>query len=223
MLIELVGVAGAGKTTLLRALAARDETLRLELAVAKVRYPVYLSRHCLNFAADYWRHYRNTRWFSREEHRAMIYLQGWFDEARRLRKQTKPLPVTLLDHGPVYRLARLMTFGPELTRGIAFSRWWQQQLENWAQGLNAIVWLDTDDEQLLQRIRLRQQDHIMKQYSDDKIMQFLQRYRIAYADIITRMSATNRQLKLICLDSGIQPVGELATAVSITLDRIDKR
>ena len=72
-------------------------------------------------------HYRRDRWFTWNEMKSMAFLDAWLRAARRQRPTAAV--TTVLDHGPVYRLARLREFGPAVTGSERFQRWWRASLE----------------------------------------------------------------------------------------------
>jgi hypothetical protein len=126
--------------------------------------------------------YRSDRWFSREELRAIAYLGAWaelLDESR-----SPESSVTILDHGPVFRLATLREFGPAVAQSAAFERWWRQASQRWRRILDAVVWLDAPDDLLVQRIRFREKDHIVKKCEDAEARRFLGRYRTGLESVL---------------------------------------
>jgi shikimate kinase len=185
LVLELVGPAGAGKTTLSRTLCQRDPRMVAGLRVGKARQARLTLQHSAALLPTFLRRHRSDRWFNRAELRAMAYLAGWPEVLGRDAPEPR---VTLLDHGPVFRLAVLREFGPALTRSGAFERHWSLELERWGALLDRVVWLDASDDVLMERIRQREQDHGVKEGSDEAVRAFLGRYRTRLEDVLGRLS-----------------------------------
>ena len=114
----------------------------------------------------------------------MTYCRAW---PRRLARPDTPRLVTVLDHGPVFRLARLRAFGPPVTREAAFCRWWERSIALWGGLLDAVIVLDAPDDVLVERIRTREERHRMKEQSSERTVRFLKRYRDTYREILEKL------------------------------------
>ncbi len=220
LVVELVGPAGVGKTTLVQALQQRNRAITTTIPLREVEYIPFLLRDVWQFLPAYWRHYRHTRWFTWSETRSMIYLKAW---RQALTRQTEAVePMILLDHGPIFRLAMLREFGPDLINSPAYRRWWSDVLQQWAKTIDLIVWLDAPDETLLARIEQRQRWHAVKGQPAQVGYEFLRRYRGAYAHIITQMTTPDRS-QLLCLNTHQLLPTQLADAVLTACTTIEKR
>ena len=82
----------------------------------------------------------------------MVILNGWSRQLNAPR--LKDTSVLILDQGPVYMLAELLRHGPPNFRNSA-SKWWERVCADWANVLDMVICLDTQDATLLQRIRSR--------------------------------------------------------------------
>ena len=130
------------------------------------------------------------RWFTWDEIKSMVYLRGWPSV---LKQQASSHTTTiLLDHGPVFKLAKLLAFGPERLRSGGFSKWWNEMFEQWASTLDVIIWLDASDRDLMERINTRTQRHAVKGQSEREASVFLARYRTSYEQILKRLTASGR-------------------------------
>jgi hypothetical protein len=112
LVVEVIGPAGSGKTTLATALCRRPEiTAGIELSRAS--HVPHLIHHTLLLLPVFLLVRGDGGWLTRKEMRSMTYLRAW---PRQLTRTPAERAVTILDHGPVFRLARLRAFGPRITR-----------------------------------------------------------------------------------------------------------
>ena len=54
----------------------------------------------------------------------MVYLKAWYRDVIRQQQAPSDDLATVLDHGPIYRLAMRGEFGPDLTKNPLYARWW---------------------------------------------------------------------------------------------------
>ncbi len=120
--------------------------------------------------------------------------------------------VTLLDLGPIYRLAFLREFGPEITTSQLYKRWWASLLDQWAATLDMVIWLDAPDAILLERIRARDQRHTIKEQSEQEAFEVLARYRTSFEQTIAE-SVTDHQVTLLRFDTNQASVEQIADSV----------
>lgn len=210
---EVVGPAGAGKTTLLQTLSKRDGRILPGLTLPKTTFIPTLVNNSLVFAPSFLRHYRHDRWFTLGEMRSMAYLTGWQQVLRR--RPPSGDMVTVLDHGPIFRLAMLREFGPEITESQTYASWENTILNEWAATLHLVVWLDAPDSTLLERVNSRDLKHRMKERPEQEVYEFLARYRRAYEQIIAAMTADGPTV--LRVNSHRQSVDEIADSVLNTL------
>lgn len=213
--LEIIGVAGSGKTTLSRALARRDgrvrtgiplsriEPIRLYLCIAAKLLPAYLLHH------------RHTRWFTREEARAIGYLEAWRRKVQK--RDAGGDAITVLDHGPIYRLVLLKAFGPPLTEDHSFRHWWDDAVSRWGASLDLIIWLDASSDVLKKRLRSREQNHVLKKQSEQEVDHFLGRYRAAYEHVAAALLSSSG-VPLLRFDTNLQSPDRTADAVLTALD-----
>jgi len=192
LIVELVGLAGAGKTTLSRALSQRDEKILLvpDLELRKREHIPIFVRHVPSLLPLFLGRCRPSRWFTWDEIKAMVYLKAW---PRVLRQQgSHNGTVILLDHGPVFKLARLNAFGPEKLKSQGFEQWWHSMFEQWASTLDVVIWLNAPEKILVERINARSQRHAVKRKSELEASKFLARYRTSYEQILAKLTAYGR-------------------------------
>ena len=200
--VEIVGPAGAGKTTLYQALESFNETIRLG-NFPDVHKAADASFFILNgfqlIPNLLWLYRPNSRQLTRREFAWMSILYGWSDLLQKESRYNNK--VILLDQGPVYLLAEMWLFGPEYLRQKAAERLWQDLYDHWGNTLDMVIWLDAADDILLDRIRNRQQDHIVKAETVEVVNKFLDRYRTEYEYLLSILTTKNAGLKILKFDT----------------------
>ncbi len=189
LIAELVGPAGTGKTTLSRVLSERDERIIIgpEIELRKMEQMPIFAGNVPYLLPILLRRGREGGRFAWNEIKSMVYLRAWPGVLRQ--RAARNGTTILLDHGPVFKLATLHAFGPDRLGSREFENWWDQMFEQWALTLDLVIWLDAPDATLGERIRGRDQGHVVKEKSDVEVFQFLARYRAAYARILAELRA----------------------------------
>ena len=127
--------------------------------------------------------------------------------------------VTVLELGPMYRLAMLREFGPELTTSQRYARWCANLFSQWAATLDMIIWLDAPNEVLLDRIRRRDNWHPIKETHEREADEYLTRYRTAMQQLIVQ-SVTDHQVALLRFETSQQSVEQIVDKVLATFDAV---
>jgi len=200
-IVEIVGPAGAGKTTLCKLLSL-THGFRLSSFpdVRKAANAPFFILYGLRLTPILARVSQfDDRWLSRREFAWLTILSGW---PMILQKELKKNDdIILLDQGPFYLLSEMDEFGPAcLKRGRA-EQVWQMLYRQWAATLDAIVWLDAADEDLLRRIRDREKEHIVKAESAQMAFEFLRHSRNAYMHTLSRLTVNRKDLKVFWFDT----------------------
>ena len=86
-------------------------------------------------------------------------------------------------------------------------------LRRWARDLDWIIWLDAPADVLVERIRSRPQEHLMKRRSDDRARRFLARYERAYERIVAAMTADGAGPAVLRVNSREKPAAHIADEV----------
>jgi len=215
LVVEISGPAGAGKTTLVQALDQCHEKIVTGVRLRKIGYIPFFVSNTFFLLSTFLRHYRHSRWFTWRQTRSMVYLKAWHHVLER--QVSNNDMVTVLDHGPIYRLALLREFGPEITKSQLYERWWDSMLKQWATIMHMVVWLDAPDAVLLERIHTRNRWHIIKGKSGQEAYEFLARYRTSYEQTITRLIA-NRGPTLLRFDTHQKSVDQILDKVLAALN-----
>lgn len=217
LLVEIAGPAGAGKTTLVRTLSERRTGIRLGLGLTRFDKIPFFIGNTFSLLPTYLRHYRGSRWFNWRESRSMVYLQASLHVLQK--KAPDSGSVTLLDHGPIYRLATLREFGPEITTSRQYQTWWADLFSRWAATLDVIIWVDAPNAVLLNRIRGRDRWHMVQQQAETDAYEFLTRYRKTMKRLIAR-SASNHRQTVLRFDTSREPAEQIADRILMTFDSI---
>lgn len=192
--LEVAGPAGAGKSTLVRALVARDPRMQVVSLPTRVDLAPFYARRAVKLLPTYLRHYRGTRWFTRQEAKAMALVDAW---QRRVDGRPSHDDRTLLfDQGPIFRLAVLSGFGPPITTSAVFTELLDGWRSSWADRLDVVVWLLAPDDVLLHRIRTRPQNHAVKGWLDGPALQRVGRYADAIQRAIEALTSSSSILVL---------------------------
>lgn len=205
--VEIVGPAGAGKSTLCHALSQGSETIHLgnfpdvrKISDASffILNGLQMSPYLFNLP---WHKGRNL---TRREFALLSILNGWPDV---LQKELKNNKTIILDQGPVYMLAELLRSGPHNFRHIA-ARWWEQTCMEWANVLDLVICIDTSDAILIERVRVRNKHHRIKNHSDEWASQCLAQHRDAQREVLNSMANQERFPKVIQMDTSQVPLNE---------------
>jgi hypothetical protein len=171
--------------------------------VRKIKDAPFFMSNCLQLIPGLLRLYRpNDRRLSRREIAWLSILTGWSSLLGRERRDDGK--IIILDQGPVYLLAELRLFGPKYLTQRDAERFWQDLYHRWGATLSMVVWLDADDVILMDRIRNRQQEHIVKTEPAAVVCEFLQKYRTEYESLLSIFTSRNAGFKVLQFDTAIQ-------------------
>lgn len=209
-IIEIVGPAGAGKTTLYQALGCYTDHIQLDNFPDVHKWsdaPFYILNGVRLVSSLVRLPKSNSRPLTRRELAWMSILYGW---SALLRKQSQGNnKAIILDQGPIYLLAEMRLFGPEYLRQSSAESLWQDFYKRWQATLDMVVMLDAANDVLLERIRDREQDLIVKDQPAPVVYDYLNRYRTQYAFLLSTLAAKNTNLKILRCDAGLMRPEEI--------------
>jgi adenylate kinase family enzyme len=203
--VEIIGPAGAGKSTLCQLLDQTSGQIQLQNFpdVRKAKDAPFFISNGLQLIPSLLRLYRaGSRHLSRREFAWLAILRGWSSLFNR--KGRDDGKIIILDQGPVYLMTELRLFGPEYLRQKDAEQFWQDFYHRWRETLYMIVSLDAEDGVLLDRIRNRQQDHVVKADPANVVYEFLQKYRSEYKTLLSILTSHKTNLKVLQFDTGVQ-------------------
>ena len=213
--IELVGPAASGKSTLYRALSARNAAVSPGVPFGGLGHVRLGLRHAARLLPAWLA--SQGRWLSEKELRSLNYVVGWAEALERavergVERGAAGGGLAVFDHGPIFRLARLRSFGPPLVESAAYRRWERQAILRWARLLDAVVWLEAPDTLLAERIDARAEPHRMKGGEAGETRRFLERYRASYAALLGELAAAGAP-EPIRVDTSRQTPDAIAAAL----------
>jgi len=211
---EVVGAAGAGKTTLLRALSERDAAIQAIFGFRRIEYVPYFAYHAVVLLPFSVRMFLGGARLSGQDIRTMVHLEATLDAVQ----ASQPATLTMLDQGPVYMLTRLRGLCAKHTGSRALGIWWSDLLRRWAATLDLIIWLDAPDPILLERIRARDKWHSVKHASDQEAYRFLMNFRIAYEQVVSKMTSRDGP-RVMRFDTSQEPLQQIVDGVLAAFDR----
>jgi shikimate kinase len=217
--VEVVGPAGAGKSSLCRVLSGYPERIRIEYHpdVHKLRDLLLLSVHQFRLIPRLMHLHRgHGRWLTHREYTWLTMLTAWPGRLRRNRRTDDK--IVILDQGPIYLLAEQKIFGPDWLRILGSGSTWQKMYHDWATTLDLLIWLDTDNDRLMQRINSRQKEHIVKDEPAEKVFEFLDMYRAAYNDVFRRFRAEADCPRIISFDTGQESLDAIKRKLLVELE-----
>ncbi len=218
--IEVIGPAGAGKTTLYKALKNCPDKFQLsnfpDVHQSK-DIPFFINHGLRLFPSLLTISRKDSRQLSRREFAWMTVLRGWPTVLRRESKKTSQ--IIALDQGPVYLLAEMWELGPEYVRQPAAREFWQDLYARWGKILDMVIWLDASNADLLERIRTRPQDHIVKGETDEAMVEFLDHYRHMFDFTMGALKEKNPNLQVLKYDTGVQSTQAILDDMLIKIEK----
>lgn len=215
--IEIIGVAGSGKSTLARALCSNSTACRVDspfqLRNSEHLRPALrgLRREAPLIGKAAW-HRCIPTW---TELKLIAFLSEW---PRLIHdKDAQSTPVTVMDQGAVYALARLGHRTHLIPGTEPLGPWWKSTVTTWAETLEMVVWIDAPNDVVLHRINSRVQVHEVKGKGPREAASYIDRYRSAYQTVVDSIGRAGGPI-VVRYDSNVHSVPDL---VSQTLERLE--
>ena len=220
LVVEVIGPAGAGKTTLVQALSQCNMKFQPDFRLSKMKkIPIFIN-NTFFLLPTFLRQYRSSRWFNLRETRSMVYLVAGLHVLGQQASNSDI--VTLLDHGPIYRLAFLRELGPEITKSQRYMRWWTNLLNQWIDTIDAIIWLDAPNDILWERIRGRDRQHSIKEKHEHEAFEFLSRYRTSFEQTIAEGVADHYPM-LLHFDTNQNSLEKIVDEILVKFDSVPNK
>lgn len=215
VILELVGPAGAGKTTIRNTLLSNYPQVQFQV------HPYFRDRKNAPFFIT------NTlkmlpllarialtragRHLTLQEIALMVIMHGWSPLLKRRAAQHHGF--TLLDQGPVYLMAHLDPQGPPRLHTPAAVAWINHGYQVWANTVNTIIYVDTEDSILIERINTRGKGHGVRGKPEDEARKFLIRSRESLNYAICALHKRNNNLRIYRFNSSEKSADEISQEV----------
>lgn len=207
-LIEITGVAGSGKSTVTSILTDGSYSKAPFISARDLGQASMFLRSVPRLAPLLIGNLRQKPRMTWADFKLMVYvtaLNGYLESVA----PTEPL---VFDQGPLYALVRLRAKGIGVANTPEFSRWWSEMLGKWLDQISLVVWLDADDEVLMERLNQRDQRHDLKGAPVDEGKMFLSEYRTLFDDVASEIDRRERPA-LERIDTGGTPANDVARAI----------
>jgi len=218
-LIEIIGPAGAGKSTLALLLAKNPDVSLVDQSPNTRRMadiPFFII-HILKLIPTlfYFYIHHKGRWLTKREIAEMAILTGWPDLIKRQAHRNGR--ITLLDEGPIFIMAFLMVYGPDLIRCEMARKWWRKIYKEWAKSLDEVIWLDASNTNLVARIRSREKPHGVKIKSDQESFQYFDAFRKTYKEILHSLIAFAPEISVRQFDTSQVSMSQITRRIAAEL------
>jgi thymidylate kinase len=211
LVIELIGVAGVGKSTLYKALGSKNLPwliCDMVLPVWNISSAPFFIENITSLAPLLIREeIKGERLLKRREIAFLALLNGWHKILRN--KADQQGKAILIDQGAISMMTYLTVWGPKSLYNDHIQSWWESVYYKWARTLDILIYLDTKDEIIIDRIRSRSQDHHLKTETTAVMCDWIMKYRLLYRQILNRFESNGFRAKVIRIDSGENSVEDI--------------
>jgi predicted ATPase len=209
LVVELVGAAGAGKSTLVAELRRRDASVRWLQRARQGDARADVARQAVGFAPAWLAAASRSPRYAWDNARFFLRLAALEPVVRRA-AAAGPGTV-ILEHGPVFTLARLRAF-EDAPMPAPLRRYAARRVARWARILDLVIALDAPLDVLAERIHSRDKDHAMRGRDEEQLRHFVDRYRAAFAGVLADLAAAGGP-PVLTLRSDQLPVEAMADRV----------
>ena len=199
--VEIVGVAGVGKSTVTRALAGTTDLHTVSRYRSRRNVPAYLAS-AARLAPTLMRV-------------SVTDLGSWRGCNKMVRLRASLAAVggherhgcggVVFDQGPLFLLSAIDGDRRRGRASAAFSRWREGQLRRARGVLDVVVMLDAPDEVLLERIRGRGKDHVLKGLQDQSARRELATMRSELERVVDELTSSGT-VRVERIDTSQEPV-----------------
>ena len=209
LLVELMGLAGSGKSTVFEELIRRRPEIEPRPVLTRPRRAPITAWNLVSVLAFLVRARAITRRTRPLDVRLMTYLQAL---PRVLDREGGAERTIVFDQGPIYLLAR-----PRL-QGERLRPWWNRTFDDWADHLDAVVWLDAPDAVLLERIDRREKWHALKGREDEPALEAVMRTRAVCEAALARLEARTLPPTIVRFDTSRETAGDVVDGIVALLE-----
>lgn len=229
-IIELVGPAGAGKTTILNALLNTDKTistanppsLSRTLSINSFFNSLFFFKFFINSLPSLFHFYKYKNIDINliiQEISFIAILNGWHNYIqKRIKKNSRFL---VLDQGPVYMLAKLHILSSDYLSEICSQKWWKKLSRKWLNVIDMIVYLDTSNNHLIDRICQRRKWHPVKYKNIPEAYKFLCLNRTSYKYVISTFTDNRSDFKILSFDTRICSLEQILNQLMLEFNTMD--
>lgn len=206
-LVEITGVAGSGKSTITSILTDGEYARAPFISARDPKQISLFLRSLPQVVPLIVGNARRPPRMTWADFKLMVYISSWDTYLEKM-----PSPETFIfDQGPLYALARLRAKGIGVASTPAFAGWWSEMLGKWLDEISLVIWLDADDNVLLERVNRRDGAHDLRGAPVERAKEFLRRYRTLFAEIESEIQHRGRP-ELQRIDTGRLGVDDAAEA-----------
>jgi adenylate kinase family enzyme len=175
-LVEVLGLPGTGKTTVVQAITSHDGIVVRSRYRSVENVPAYVGA-AVRLAPML----LTSRGAWPDRNRIVRAESTWAITRRSVRGRADAV---VFDQGPLFLLKQLSD-AARRARGIA--AWRAESLHRWARTLDLVVLLDAPNDVLVQRIRDRSKEHILRDAPDDAAMRALDADRRSFDALLAEV------------------------------------
>ncbi len=215
MVVEFVGIAGVGKTTLFNEVKKMNfpeiisgDPPRVWKLSSLIFYITHIFQALPTFLSLF---FNGHGILTRREIAFVALLHGWDNYLTKLKNKTNK--VIVIDQGAISLIAYLRVWSTRGLYGRSLMGWWDMIYDKWSKAIDMVILLDARNEIVLSRINTRPQDHHLKGAPNQFSVDWINKYRNIYNDILNQLTLHNPGLRIIRINSGELSVKQIADQI----------